>query len=113
MSTAFRFVVDPAESLEEREARWDDAVAELHATGLDVSGHGPDEDYPIRYEYPDGKSVEETDLPLDGPFVEVYDTKPLGFDIKHYTYRAGPEFGAALHAARQVERIQAEEMHRG
>jgi hypothetical protein len=113
VSIEYRFVVNPDESLEEREARWDVELAALHEQGLTVSGLGPDEDYPIRYEFPDGKSVNDTELPLDGPFVEVYDTKPLGFDVSHYAFRAGPEFGAALHLARQIERIQAEEMHRG
>ena len=113
MSTEFRFPVDPLESWEDRETRWDKELTELQSTGLTVAGLGPDGDYPTRYEFPDGKSVNETDLPLDGPFVEVYETKALPFDIQRYTYRSGPAFGAALHVARQVERIQAEEMHRG
>ena len=114
MSCMFRFVVNPAESWEDRDARWDKELTELQSTtGLTVAGLGPDGDYPNRYEFPDGKSVNETDLPLDGPFVEVYETKALPFDLQRYTYRSGPAFGAALHVARQVERIQAEEMHRG
>lgn len=113
MSIKFRFPVDPLESLEEREARWDDALAELQAKGVTIAGLGPDGDYPNRYEFPDGKSVEETELPLDGPFVEVYETAPLRFDVRNHLFKSTPEFAAALHLARQVERIQAEEMHRG
>lgn len=77
MSTGFRFLVDPSEDHEAREHRWDAALLQLQATGLTIQGTGPDGDFPLRYEFPDGKSIEETSLPLDGPFVEVYDTVPL------------------------------------
>jgi hypothetical protein len=77
VSTQFRFKIDPGELAEEREARWDSSLAELQAAGLTVAGVGPDGDWPIGIEYPDGHTISFTSEPLDGPIVEVYDTRKL------------------------------------
>lgn len=77
MSTQFRFVVVPVEDESIREARWDRELSILQATGRTVAGVGPDGDWPVLIEYPDGRTIDSTTSPLDGPFVEVYGTKPL------------------------------------
>ena len=77
MSTQFRFTVDPAEPEVVREARWDRMVLVLQEGGRTVAGVGPDGDWPVHIEYPDGETIDNTTHPIDGPFVEVYGTKKL------------------------------------
>ena len=77
-SSEFKFLVDPAESDEEREARWDKELGQLQSTGYTVSGVGPDGDWPIRNDPPEGKSWTEFWQDPTQPFVEVYNTVPLG-----------------------------------
>lgn len=95
MNIQFRFLVSPGEDLAAREARWDTAISDLQAGGMTVSGTGPDGDWPVRVEFPDGQTIDHTNHPIDGPFVEIYDTVPLVYD------------------RRLSERMLAEEAHRG
>jgi hypothetical protein len=77
VSTQFRFTVDPHEDQSVREARWDQMLSVLHGAGRTVAGVGPDGDWPVHIEYPDGETIDNTTHPIDGPFVEVYGTKKL------------------------------------
>lgn len=65
MSIEFRFPVDQAESDEDREARWDEAITTLQASGRTIRGCGPDDDWPT--------SV----IPNDHGHTEVYTIVPL------------------------------------
>ena len=76
-NTQFRFPVDPLENEAIREARWDRMVAVLQEGGRTITGVGPDSDWPVLIEYPDGETIDNTTHPIDGPFVEVYGTKKL------------------------------------
>lgn len=77
-NSQFRFVVDPVETAGFREARWDGALTALQATGYTITGVGPDGDWPVLIEYPDGRTINHTSEPINGPYVEVYGTKKLG-----------------------------------
>lgn len=65
----YRFTVDPKETEDSRNVRWDKQLLELQATGYTIKGCGPDGDYPLRYE--------PNPYDLGGPFVEIYEAVPL------------------------------------
>ena len=69
MSADYRFTVDPKETEDSRNVRWDKQLLELQATGYTTKGCGPDGDYPLRYE--------PNPYDLGGPFVEIYEIVPL------------------------------------
>ena len=73
----FHFHVDPQESDLDREQRWDAAIIALQEEGFTIDGDGPDGDYPIRNEAPDGSSwTNFWENPEQG-WVEVYRKVPL------------------------------------
>lgn len=76
----FKFYVNPRESSEEREIRWDKWMKQLQSEGLTVQGVGPDGDYPIRYDFGEGESMSFDEWwkgNPDEPWFEVYNTVPL------------------------------------
>lgn len=65
MSIEFRFPVVNAESVEDRDARWDEAITALQANGKTIRGTGPDGDWPLQL------------IPDEDGHTEVYSVVPL------------------------------------
>lgn len=85
MSTEFRFQVFPSEDLVSREIRWDKELAELQSQGKTVQGVGPDDDYPIRYDF-DAEGTMTFDEWWKGnpdtPWFEVYNLVALNEEAR-------------------------------